>query len=130
MLWLLTFLYFNSNVSLLTMTSSKSSWSDKTNRHRQLEHYVSDQQTATFGSEVLHEKDKASRVQHHFNIVSSKYDLMNTILSMGVHYVWKKNAVKNLELKPSDQLLDLCAGTGDLSSMAGKFLSETGQIVA
>ncbi|MCF8069270.1 MAG: bifunctional demethylmenaquinone methyltransferase/2-methoxy-6-polyprenyl-1,4-benzoquinol methylase UbiE [Desulfobacterales bacterium] len=112
------------------MISYKSVWSDKTGRHRQLEKSVTKQQTAMFGSEVLHEKDKAQRVQHHFNIVSSKYDLMNTILSMGIHYAWKKSSVKALALKPPDRLLDLCAGTGDLSSMAGKIIGNAGQIVA
>ena len=55
-----------------------------------------------FGYKLVKEKEKAFRVKRHFNIVADKYDLMNTFLSFGIHYIWKRVAVKALNLKRGD----------------------------
>ncbi|MGQ9693464.1 MAG: bifunctional demethylmenaquinone methyltransferase/2-methoxy-6-polyprenyl-1,4-benzoquinol methylase UbiE [Thermodesulfobacteriota bacterium] len=53
-----------------------------------------------------------------FNSISSKYDLTNTILSLGLHYFWKKKAVRLLKIIPGDKIVDICGGTADLSILA------------
>lgn len=53
-----------------------------------------------------------------FNSISSRYDLTNTILSLGLHYFWKKKGVQLLKIRPEDLIIDICGGTADLSILA------------
>ncbi len=53
---------------------------------------------------------------------------MNTLLSMGIHYLWKYRAIKMLGLRPGDRVLDMCGGTGDLSIMAKKAIGPKGDV--
>ncbi len=82
-----------------------------------------------FGYQRIHEDEKGKRVISHFNTVARRYDLMNTILSFGIHYLWKRTAVKMLKLKPGDRVIDLCGGTGDLAMAAGRSIGPTGEMV-
>jgi demethylmenaquinone methyltransferase/2-methoxy-6-polyprenyl-1,4-benzoquinol methylase len=56
----------------------------------------------------------AKNVQSMFGSIAQRYDLANTVLSFGVHHLWKRRAVKALPHPPSGRILDLCTGTGDL----------------
>ncbi len=98
----------------------KFAWHDRIERIRQLDDYIAKNKKARFGSEILPESEKANRVRRHFNEVAPKYDLMNTLLSMGIHYLWKYKAIRMMGLKPGHTVLDMCGGTGDLSVMAKK----------
>jgi demethylmenaquinone methyltransferase/2-methoxy-6-polyprenyl-1,4-benzoquinol methylase len=75
----------------------------------------------------INEKDL--RVLRHFNAVAKQYDLMNTLLSFGIHHLWKRTAVNLLKLKPGDRVLDLCGGTGDLAILAQKKIAPGGKAV-
>lgn len=55
-----------------------------------------------------------------FNSVAPSYDLLNTLLSFGLHFLWKKRTIKILDLNESEKILDVCAGTGDLAILAAK----------
>jgi len=68
-------------------------------------------------------------VQQHFTAVAARYDLVNTILSFGLHHVWKRTAVRLMGLKPGDRVLDVCAGTGDLALLAAPRVGPTGGVV-
>ena len=57
------------------------------------------------------------------------YDLMNTLLSFGIHHLWKRTAINMMQLAPGDRILDLCGGTGDLAILAAKKLNHSGQVV-
>lgn len=57
-----------------------------------------------------------------FNSISSRYDLTNTVLSLGLHYFWKKRAVQLLKICPGDRVIDVCGGTADLSLLALKLI--------
>ncbi|CAN2041251.1 Ubiquinone/menaquinone biosynthesis C-methyltransferase UbiE [Candidatus Magnetomoraceae bacterium gMMP-15] len=72
---------------------------------------------------------KIKWVNRHFNTVSKQYDAMNTILSFGIHYLWKRTSIKMMNLKPGDRVLDLCGGTGDLSILASKASGLSGMVV-
>ena len=84
---------------------------------------------AQFGFEEWCETEKAARVRRHFDAVARKYDLMNTLLSFGAHYLWKHSAINMLDLEPGDRVLDVCGGTGDLSVLSHRAVMPTGRVV-
>ena len=61
------------------------------------------------------------RVQGIFSNIAARYDLLNTLTSLGMHRVWRRSAVRFAEVKPDDQVLDLCAGTGDLALAIARY---------
>jgi demethylmenaquinone methyltransferase / 2-methoxy-6-polyprenyl-1,4-benzoquinol methylase len=68
-----------------------------------------------FGFEQVEQADKARRVRGVFDAVAGKYDLMNDLMSMGLHRVWKAYAVAVSQVREGDHVLDIAAGTGDLT---------------
>ncbi|MGR3617755.1 MAG: bifunctional demethylmenaquinone methyltransferase/2-methoxy-6-polyprenyl-1,4-benzoquinol methylase UbiE [Paracoccaceae bacterium] len=79
--------------------------------------------TTHFGFETVPEAEKAGRVQGVFNSVASKYDVMNDVMSMGIHRVWKDAMMDWLAPRPGQTLLDVAGGTGDISF---RFLDRAG----
>ncbi|WP_348655688.1 bifunctional demethylmenaquinone methyltransferase/2-methoxy-6-polyprenyl-1,4-benzoquinol methylase UbiE [uncultured Sulfitobacter sp.] len=79
--------------------------------------------TTHFGFETVAESDKAGRVQGVFNSVASKYDIMNDVMSVGIHRVWKETMMDWLAPRAGQKLLDVAGGTGDVSF---KFLGRAG----
>ncbi len=84
---------------------------------------------AYFGYRRVPANEKARWVLRHFNTVAGKYDSMNTLLSFGIHYLWKRSSVHMLGLKPGDWVIDVCGGTGDLSILAAKAVGSSGRVV-
>jgi demethylmenaquinone methyltransferase/2-methoxy-6-polyprenyl-1,4-benzoquinol methylase len=84
---------------------------------------------AHFGYQKVPEDEKVKWVMRHFNTVARKYDLMNTLLSFGIHHLWKRVAVRMLKLKVGDWVIDVCGGTGDLSVLAARAVGSSGQVV-
>lgn len=82
-----------------------------------------------FGFESVDEKDKAKRVRGVFDSVAGKYDIMNDLMSAGLHRVWKAYTVMVANLKEGDKALDIAGGTGDLSLAFAKKVGKTGQVV-
>lgn len=85
--------------------------------------------TAYFGYQRIPAQEKSDRVLQHFNSVARYYDFMNTLLSFGIHHLWKRTAIKMLQLAPGDAVLDVCGGTGDLAILAAKKIGDAGQVV-
>ena len=73
-----------------------------------------------FGFTSVDETEKAGRVRGVFDSVASRYDLMNDVLSMGLHRAWKAYAVAVAAVQPGWQVLDIAGGTGDLASAFAK----------
>lgn len=71
--------------------------------------------TTHFGFETVAEADKAGRVQGVFSSVASKYDIMNDVMSGGVHRIWKDAMMDWLAPRPGQRLLDVAGGTGDIA---------------
>lgn len=81
------------------------------------------QQTTHFGFETVPESEKAGRVKGVFGSVASKYDVMNDVMSMGIHRVWKDAMMDWLAPRAGQKLLDVAGGTGDISF---RFLKRAG----
>ncbi len=104
-------------------------WLDEKKRPAQIHNDKEHIDSALFGYERIRAADKTERVLHHFNSVARHYDFMNTLLSFGIHYAWKRTAVRMLKLVPGDRVLDVCGGTGDLAIMAANAIGPTGQVI-
>ena len=82
-----------------------------------------------FGFEKVDETAKAARVRGVFDSVAPKYDVMNDLMSMGMHRAWKAYTVAVADLRPGDTVLDIAAGTGDLARAFAKKVGTTGSVV-
>ena len=112
------------------MFRRKSIWLPNRERKAQIAGTPDGAPITFFGYQRIHEDEKGKRVISHFNTVAGRYDLMNTILSFGIHYLWKRTAVKMLKLKPGDRGGSICAaGTGDLTMATGRSVGPTGEMV-
>jgi len=85
--------------------------------------------TTHFGFQSVDETEKASRVRGVFDSVATKYDVMNDLMSMGLHRAWKAYTVMVANLKPGQQVLDIAGGTGDLAMAFAKKVGATGRVV-
>ena len=85
--------------------------------------------TTDFGFKTVDEHDKAKRVRGVFDSVASKYDVMNDLMSMGLHRAWKAYTVMVANLKPGDQVLDIAGGTGDMAQAFAAKVGSTGTVV-
>lgn len=65
-----------------------------------------------------------------FSAIARRYDLNNTVLSLGLHHRWKREAVDMTQAKPGDRVLDLCAGTCDLAILLGDAVGADGRVTA
>ena len=85
--------------------------------------------TTHFGFETVDEQDKARRVRGVFDSVATRYDLMNDLMSAGLHRVWKAYAVTVADVREGQQVLDIAAGTGDLSRAFARKVGPRGRVV-
>lgn len=85
--------------------------------------------TTHFGFESVDEAAKASRVRGVFDSVAPKYDVMNDLMSMGLHRAWKAYTVMVADVREGFQVLDIAGGTGDLALAFSKKVGKTGRVV-
>src|ERR1700761_8356226 len=82
-----------------------------------------------FGFEKVPWEQKAERVREVFSSVAGKYDLMNDLMSFGVHRLWKQFALSLTGLKPGQSALDVAGGTGDLAIGLARQVGKDGRVV-
>ena len=82
-----------------------------------------------FGFQTVDEAEKARKVADVFHSVANRYDLMNDLMSGGLHRLWKLFAVEQSGLKPGGRVLDVAGGTADLSRRFAKRVGKNGQVV-
>ncbi len=86
--------------------------------------------TTHFGFERVAEEDKPRRVAAVFESVADRYDLMNDLMSLGLHRLWKRFAVALAQVRRGERVLDLAAGTGDLTRLLARAAGPEGRVVA
>ncbi len=82
-----------------------------------------------FGYQDVDEAEKARRVRGVFDSVASRYDIMNDVLSLGLHRSWKAYTVAVADVQPGMKLLDIAGGTGDLARAFARRAGATGHVV-
>ncbi len=82
-----------------------------------------------FGYETVDSAEKAGRVRQVFDSVASRYDIMNDLMSFGVHRLWKRYAIELAGVRKGQKVLDLAAGTGDLSARFAGLVGPKGEVV-
>jgi demethylmenaquinone methyltransferase / 2-methoxy-6-polyprenyl-1,4-benzoquinol methylase len=82
-----------------------------------------------FGFQSVDERDKARRVRSVFDSVAPRYDLMNDLMSMGLHRAWKAYTVLAADLRPGQRVLDIAGGTGDLARAFARKVGSSGLVV-
>ncbi len=85
--------------------------------------------TTHFGFQRVKSEDKAARVADVFDSVAGRYDLMNDLMSFGVHRLWKRFTVEISAVRDGQRVLDLAGGTGDLVAYFASRVGESGQVV-
>ena len=82
-----------------------------------------------FGYQQIDPKDKSEKVKYIFDNVVEGYDLMNDLMSFGIHRIWKRVAVEMSEIRPDSFFLDLAGGTGDMVKLMAPRLSHEGTAI-
>ena len=77
-----------------------------------------------FGKSKVNQSQKTKMVQDIFTDVTKKYDLMNNLMSFGTHHIWKKKLIYLMNIQPNDYILDVGAGTGDITHLINKYYSK------
>ncbi len=85
--------------------------------------------TTDFGFEEIPAAEKQGRVAEVFTSVAQKYDLMNDVMSFGVHHLWKRFTLEMTGLRRGHKVLDLAGGTGDLALKQAQMVGDSGQVV-
>ncbi|MFT5117025.1 MAG: demethylmenaquinone methyltransferase/2-methoxy-6-polyprenyl-1,4-benzoquinol methylase [Kiritimatiellia bacterium] len=85
--------------------------------------------TTHFGFEEVAVEEKAHRVADVFHSVASKYDVMNDLMSGGVHRLWKRFTIELSAVRPGHKVLDIAGGTGDLAYKFSKLVGDEGQVI-
>jgi demethylmenaquinone methyltransferase/2-methoxy-6-polyprenyl-1,4-benzoquinol methylase len=86
-------------------------------------------ETTHFGYETVARRDKAERVRGVFDSVAGQYDLMNDLMSGGLHRLWKKFTLEQAMIRRGQAVLDLAGGTGDLACAFARQVGSAGQVV-
>jgi demethylmenaquinone methyltransferase / 2-methoxy-6-polyprenyl-1,4-benzoquinol methylase len=90
---------------------------------------MNDEKTTHFGYQNVPVHEKTKRVRHVFDSVSDQYDLMNDLMSLGIHRLWKRVAIGLSNIRESNQVLDLAGGTGDLTALYARRVGPQGGVV-
>ena len=84
--------------------------------------------TTHFGFQTVAEQEKAQRVAEVFHSVAKRYDLMNDLMSAGLHRLWKRFMVEQALLRPGMRCLDIAGGTGDIARLLAEGVGPTGEV--
>lgn len=90
--------------------------------------HISDENTTHFGFNTVKESEKQAKVAEVFHSVAQKYDIMNDVMSGGMHRAWKLFTLHRVAPRPGMKILDIASGTGDLAGSFAKRVGESGQV--
>lgn len=87
------------------------------------------EETTHFGYETVNKAEKVSRVADVFHSVADQYDIMNDLMSLGIHRLWKRYTIALSGVRPGQKILDLAGGTGDLTRLLAPKVGPEGKVV-
>ena len=87
------------------------------------------QETTHFGYQRVKAEEKTRKVAEVFHSVADRYDLMNDLMSFGIHRLWKRYAIELAGVRPGQRVLDLAGGTGDLAARFARRVGPEGEVV-
>jgi demethylmenaquinone methyltransferase / 2-methoxy-6-polyprenyl-1,4-benzoquinol methylase len=90
---------------------------------------MDDKTTTHFGFKTVAESEKAAKVAEVFHSVARRYDLMNDLMSAGLHRLWKRFTVTQAGLRPGQKVLDIAGGTGDMTRLFLQEVGKSGQVI-
>ncbi len=90
---------------------------------------MSNDKTTHFGYETVETSEKAGKVAEVFHSVAAKYDIMNDLMSGGIHRIWKQFTIEASCVRKGHKVLDIAGGTGDLAAKFSKLVGKNGQVV-
>jgi len=90
---------------------------------------MSEDKQTHFGFQTVKEQEKAKKVGEVFHSVAQQYDVMNDLISLGMHRLWKRFAVQVSGVKTGDRVLDIAGGSGDLTRLFSKAVGTQGEVV-
>ncbi|NCA69119.1 MAG: bifunctional demethylmenaquinone methyltransferase/2-methoxy-6-polyprenyl-1,4-benzoquinol methylase UbiE [Sphingobacteriia bacterium] len=90
---------------------------------------MSDEKITHFGYQQVPVEEKASRVRAVFDSVASRYDLMNDLMSLGIHRLWKRHTIELSGVRHGQRVLDLASGTGDLAERFAGIVGPGGEVI-
>lgn len=90
---------------------------------------MNEEKTTHFGYREVALREKAGLVREVFDSVAGNYDLMNDLMSLGVHRVWKRDFAASSGIGPGDRVLDLAGGTGDIAALLSRRVGANGRVV-
>lgn len=96
---------------------------------QQADHKQHRNDTTHFGYREVRASDKAELVRGVFDSVADRYDVMNDLMSLGVHRLWKHHFAARSGVRPGDRVLDLAGGTGDIAALMSKRVGKKGEVV-
>jgi len=88
-----------------------------------------DDSTTHFGYQQVPKGEKAAKVAEVFHSVAAKYDLMNDLMSLGIHRIWKRYTIEMSGVRRGQRVLDIAGGTGDLTAKFSELVGPEGEVV-
>ncbi len=89
----------------------------------------SDENTTHFGFQTIEKNEKESKVASVFHSVAQQYDVMNDLMSFGIHRLWKRFTIDASGVRPGNKVLDLAGGTGDLTAKFSQLVGREGKVI-
>lgn len=89
----------------------------------------SDETTTHFGFQTVEKNEKESKVASVFHSVAQQYDVMNDLMSFGIHRLWKRFTIDASGVRPGNKVLDLAGGTGDLTAKFSQLVGREGKVI-
>jgi len=94
-----------------------------------MKHESESSNTTHFGYKTVETEDKQKMVAGVFHSVAAKYDVMNDLMSFGIHRLWKRFTIDSAAVRPGNKVLDLAGGTGDLTRKFSEIVGDSGQVI-
>jgi len=94
-----------------------------------INHDNSDENTTHFGFQTVDKNEKESKVASVFHSVAQQYDIMNDLMSFGIHRLWKRFTIDASGVRPGNKVLDLAGGTGDLTAKFSQLVGREGKVI-